>query len=392
VAWPGCAFDHIKTREVHLDEASSALVNNAIAAAELVHPDLAPAPLERDPHGEETEPALFPPTLVRAISYIESQWAMAAGATARGKVGPVLTSSSCAYGIMQVLSGMQPQNRRGVPTALQRLILKDHSANIQGGLDLLAAKWNYAGPRTWPWVGDRDPAVLENWYYAAWAYYAMFPSLNPANPDYPWPRPAYGSVACRKQKRGCTYSDYPYQELVMGLVANPPGAGVGPDGEPTYLWEPKPVTLPERRLFIRKRAPRQPLWPPPVLPEPAIETLDEERSPAPELALDDNAASLSYEAADPRVFALPVATILNAGTGLIAPNIKVRLAGPTPRWLSSWTLASRVTPAQLLVTFHPGAMKPGHHTATFTVTSPVAEASPQVFTLNVCVGDCGYVH
>jgi hypothetical protein len=390
--WTGCAFERTRTREVYLDEAGNALVRAALGVEAPRHAELDPAPLEVDPAGQRTVAPVFPPTLVRAISYIESAWAMANRDTPRGRFGPVLTSSGCAYGIMQVLSGMQPATRSGRPNGVQRRILRDHVANIQGGLDLLAAKWNFSGPGDWPWVGERDPRVLEEWYYAAWAYYAMFPSLSPLNPDYPWPRPAYGSPECERQRRGCTYSDYPYQELVLGLVANPPQAGVAPSGQPLYLWEPKPVQLPARRLFLAKTRARKSLWPPPNLPAPLRPTLDDGRVPEPELALAEPDVILRYGRSDPAVFALPVTVIENAGTGLVAPSVRVRTTGPKARWLESWSLSAPIAPAELLVTFDPSSMARGEYMARFIIRAAGAPGEAATFTLKVCVDACAIDH
>ena len=384
----GCAFERVRTREVYLDEAGNALVRAAVGSAPLRHAGLGAAPLEVNPSGGETARAKFPPTLVRAISYIESNWSMANYATARGKVGPVLTSSGCAYGMMQVLTGMQPQNPANRLTNLQRLILKNHVANVQAGLSLLGEKWNYGGAGEWPYVEGRNPAILEDWYYAVWAYYAMFPGLNPANPDYPWPRPTYGSPACRNQPRGCMYSDYPYQELIMGMVANPPVMGAGPEGEPVYLWEAKPVHLPDRDLFVDRSAPKKPLWPPPVLPAPAAPTFDNQAPPRPALTLGRAELTLDYGSGAPEVTGLAVNAILNSGGGIISPNIDVVQEGPGGNWLSGWSLTSRVTPAGLLVSFDPSVMGSGEHTAEFRIWSKIVRTAPRIFTLRVCIDGC----
>jgi hypothetical protein len=96
---------------------------------------------------------------------------------------------------------------------------------------MLADRWN-AAPSVLPVIGDRDPNVIENWYYAVWAYNKWTPANNPNNPDFPWPRPAYAP--------GLNKTLYPYQELVWGLAANPPRVG----GQ--HLWQPVALTLPDR--------------------------------------------------------------------------------------------------------------------------------------------------
>lgn len=383
----GCAFERVRTREVYLDEASNALTRAAMGIPRYRFEQLRPAPLELSPGGDLTEGAKFPPTLVRALSYVESTWAMANWDTQRGKVGPVLTSSSCAYGIMQVLSGMQPQSGASGPSALQRAILRSQVTNIQAGLQLLADKWNFSGAGAWPWVGDRDPSILEHWYYATWAYYGMLPVMSPANPDFPWPRPAYNSTECRDQPAGCQFTHYPYQELVLGLVANPPI--VGAVGEtPVTLWAPRPVQLPDRNYFLTLATPKSPAWPPPVIGRSPGSTRDAAPGRGPRIAFDPSALTLEYSSDDPAVVGLPVTTVLNAGGAVLSPVVSVETAGPTRDWLSTWNVSAQVAPADIMVSFEPSAMSSGSHIATFKVSSLVARGGPQTFTLTVCIDHC----
>lgn len=387
IAEIGCAFERIRTREVYLDQASNALTRVAAGKPKYRFEALRPAPLERTPDGSVTEAATFPPTLVRAISYVESTWAMANWDTPRGKVGPVLTSSSCAYGVMQVLSGMQVQPGFSGPTPMQRAVLRSPVVNIQAGLQLLADKWNFSGTNAWPWVGDRNPAILEHWYYATWAYYGMLPVMSPANPDYPWPRPTYNSTACRSQPAGCQFTHYPYQELVLGLVANPPIVGAVGE-QPVTLWTPRKVRLPDRNYFLTVASPKAPAWPPPVIKRSPGATRDAGPGRAPRIALEQPALTLEYASGDPSVVALPVVTVLNAGGGVLSPVIAATQNGPTRDWLTTWTTSSQVAPAAIMVSFTPSSMSAGSHTATFTISSLVARESPQTFTLTVCIDHC----
>ena len=58
-----------------------------------------------------------PPTLLKAISWIESSSTNAAPSVPFGSVGPVLVSFDCGYGISQVTSGMTtPLGENGQPT------------------------------------------------------------------------------------------------------------------------------------------------------------------------------------------------------------------------------------------------------------------------------------
>jgi hypothetical protein len=75
--------------------------------------------------------------------------------------------------------------------------------------------------------------VVENWYYAVWSYNGFAYVNHPGNPIHDPQRPPY--LCDGTQPR----SNYPYQELVFGCMANPPIR----DGVP--LWDPVPVTLPD---------------------------------------------------------------------------------------------------------------------------------------------------
>ncbi|NIN67101.1 MAG: hypothetical protein GTO63_20880, partial [Anaerolineae bacterium] len=126
--------------------------------------------------------------LLKAIAWIESSWAQADWSVPYGGIGPVLISSSCAYGIMQVLSGME--NTTGVPNLDQAMIGGHYAFNIARGARILAQKWNYA-PSHRPIVGNRNPEIVEDWYYAVWSYHGFTFRNHPLNPDYSPSRPAY---------------------------------------------------------------------------------------------------------------------------------------------------------------------------------------------------------
>lgn len=198
--------------------------------------------LETDARGSGglTAPAI-PPTLLKAIAWTESSWRQAGYDVARGSRGRALTSSACAFGVMQVLSGMAIAES---PTERQRRIGEDYLANIAAGTALLAEKWNLA-PEQLPVVGDRAPRVLESWYYAVWAYHCFGARCvdfdlhdNPDDPSLTWPRPGYNSPEQQAGGSRYTRADYPYQEIVYGFIQNPPRTETGP------LWPPLPVQLP----------------------------------------------------------------------------------------------------------------------------------------------------
>jgi hypothetical protein len=144
---------------------------------------------------------------------------------------------------MQILSGMQIE---GTPTAKQLKIGTDYLANIAAAVQLLAIKWNLA-PESIPVVLPRNPRVLEDWYYAVWAYHCYGDVCdglgirnNPDDPALKWPRPMYNSPEQLASDGQFSFTDYPYQELVYGVIAYPPKV----NGTP--LWTALPVALPPR--------------------------------------------------------------------------------------------------------------------------------------------------
>lgn len=185
----------------------------------------------------------IPPTLLKAISWAETSWRHAGYEVQRGMTGRTLTSTSCAFGVMQVLTEMAIADR---PTARQELVGADFRYNIAAGARILGEKWNLA-PSVIPVVKPRNPATLEDWYYALWAYHCFGERCaelglhdNPDDPTLPWPRPMYNSPEQLGSGGRYSRADYPYQELVYGLVQHPPKA----DGVP--IWRALPVTLPPR--------------------------------------------------------------------------------------------------------------------------------------------------
>jgi hypothetical protein len=178
----------------------------------------------------------IPPTVLKAIGWIESSWSQAAFSVPYGGIGPALVSRDCGYGIMQVTSGMQ--NTTGEPTRGQLMAAAHFAYNIARGARILADKWNLA-PEYRPIVADRNPQVIEDWYYAIWSYNGFAFVNHPLNPRFPaWPRTPY-SCGPLDDGFGHDRSQYPYQELVLGCVAHPP------QREGLALWQAQEVTLPD---------------------------------------------------------------------------------------------------------------------------------------------------
>ena len=203
---------------------------------------LAPLPLRTGPDGNgPQQPPYIPPPIMRAVAWVETSWHQDSWATARGAIGPTLTSSSCAFGLMQILDGMHVD---GSPTPKQQEIGTDYRANIEAGAQALAADWNRE-PDSLPMLGRHDPHIVEDWYYTVWAYHCFGPVCsdygvhnNPDDPALSWPRPAYNSPDQLASQSTFDYSAYPYEELVFGLLAFPPVI----DSQP--LWPPIAVQLP----------------------------------------------------------------------------------------------------------------------------------------------------
>ena len=174
----------------------------------------------------------IPCVLLKAIAYVESSWHQAWHYVPRGSTGETLATSSCGYGVMQITSGMH--NPGDLPPDVQQRIAEDYVYNIGWGAKMLVDKWNYAAGDT-AIVGNRDPQIAENWYYAVWAYHYWGWLNNPNNPDFPLLRTPFDG----SQDRG----NYPYQELVWGFAAHPLSeAG-------TQLWDAVPLTLPPREAL-----------------------------------------------------------------------------------------------------------------------------------------------
>jgi len=137
---------------------------------------------------------------------------------------------------MQVTTGMQ--NTTGEPTQEQLMTAAHFAYNIARGTRILVDKWNLATEFR-PVVGDRNPQVIEDWYYAIWGYNGFVFVNHPLNPRFPaWPRTPY-SCGPFDDGFGHDRSQYPYQELVLGCMAHPPE----PEGKP--LWQALEVTLPD---------------------------------------------------------------------------------------------------------------------------------------------------
>ena len=196
-------------------------------------PDFALPSLETGPRSAGSSRLIspyIPPVILKAIGWIESGLWQAAASVDYGQVGPALVSHDCGYGIMQVTTGMQ--NTTGIPALRQAMIGGHFAFNIAEGARLLASKWNLA-PEIRPLVGERNPRIIEDWYYAIWSYNGFAYVNHPNNPAYDRLRPPYRCDGTQSR------TSYPYQELVLGCISHPPQV----NGK--SLWTPTSVSLPD---------------------------------------------------------------------------------------------------------------------------------------------------
>ncbi len=193
--------------------------------------DLSYPGLESGPRGARQprdRTATVPPSLYKAMVWIESGWAHAAGSVPYGGVGPVITAVDCGYGLGQITTGMghlasPPALDIRVPSARQAIIGTHPLFNLAEGIRIFADKWNSA-PELRPVAGTGDPAALEDWYYAVWSYngfafvnHPLNPAKNPLRGEV-WHcndpnAPGFGSFG---------WGDYTYQEKVYGCLRYPP--------------------------------------------------------------------------------------------------------------------------------------------------------------------------
>jgi hypothetical protein len=190
-------------------------------------------------------PAQFPCELLKAIAMNESGWKQFCVPESPpdqvGKSERTIISFDCGYGIAQVTSGMHVGE---MPAFDRDLVAADPTYNLATGAQILAGKW-----RATNCVGDRQPATLEHWYLAVWAYNGLAYSNSPVNPNYDPTRPVCDPNA------GCP--NRPYQERVFGWVEHPPSAA---HWSPVALAYPDRADIPDMPGVIQRV---------PALPEPS---------------------------------------------------------------------------------------------------------------------------
>lgn len=106
----------------------------------------------------------IPSVLLKSIARVESVYKQF------NSDGSVFTGSSGSIGLMQIY------NKYGW---FENEKLKyDIDYNIEAGADVLLRKWDLA-VETLPQIGDMNPNILENWYFAIWAYNGWSKVNNP---------------------------------------------------------------------------------------------------------------------------------------------------------------------------------------------------------------------
>ena len=209
----------------------------------------------------------IPPTLLKSVVWVESEFAHAHGNVPWGGVGPVQRSFDCGFGLGQITTGME--NWTGNPSAKQALVGTHFLFNVAEAARMLARKWNDVSV---PIAGDGDPANLEDWYYAVWAYNGLFLTNHPLydsdhesqwlawwdSSQYPFRDPLRGQVwhcddtnspSWRASGYGATpwfvYGDYTYPERVYGCMRYPPPYPARLYDKPEYAPTPWPEPEPE---------------------------------------------------------------------------------------------------------------------------------------------------
>ncbi|MXW25391.1 MAG: hypothetical protein F4Z77_03695 [Dehalococcoidia bacterium] len=191
----------------------------------------------------------IPPTLLKSIVWVESTFGHADNAIPWGGVGQIKRSGDCGYGLGQITSGME--NYAGSPSARQALVGTHFLFNVAEAARMLAEKWNHP---YLPIAGEGDPSVVEDWYYAVWAYNG-FAFVN--HPQNPYLDPFRGDVwHCNDTSAPSWistdginplfgYMAYTYPERVYGCMRHPPAYPEHLVSDPAYAPTPRPEVTPE---------------------------------------------------------------------------------------------------------------------------------------------------
>lgn len=188
--------------------------------------------------------APIPPSVVQALYAQESNWKQASFHALPGVSGNPLVAdyygsaggissmdydlADCGYGISQITDPMTAASPTFSANGKTKVAL-DYAENIAAGIQILAQKWNQLAAAGIT-VNGGNPAYLENWYFAIWAYNSGFHAQsgaapwglgwtnNPQNSDYPPDRTPF----LRNTYADAAHpADWPYQERVIGFMESP---------------------------------------------------------------------------------------------------------------------------------------------------------------------------
>lgn len=185
-----------------------------------------------------------PCILLKAIGVVESNWKQYETADGErlnyGEAGVTNISFDCGYGIMQITTGMSSRpTATADPKFESQRVASEPVYNISAGALFLINKWNKV-----PYIGENNPYIVEDWYFAVWAYNGWGWVNNPNNNcplDNPQCGTAFNPVRPPYDGSNTPRRWYPYQELVWGLAAHPPKYNEQP------FWIAQELSLPDRK-------------------------------------------------------------------------------------------------------------------------------------------------
>ena len=126
-------------------------------------------------------------------------------------------------------------------------VVREPTYNIGTGARILTEKWRTLAHS----IGENDPLVVEDWYYAVWAYNGFSWYNNPNRncpPEVTTCTPSIGWNPNRPPFSGndlvTPRSWYPYQELIWGWATNPLSY------QGSQLYPAVPLTLPPRSTLL----------------------------------------------------------------------------------------------------------------------------------------------
>jgi hypothetical protein len=171
----------------------------------------------------------IPHLLLRGTAYQESIWVqfLYSWSNPDNQYGCTVLSFDCGYGMMQITSCMSDGCGWFSPHRVSAELLY----NLGTGASFLINKWNGIPY----YLGENDPTVASDWYYALIGYNGFGSRNDPNNLNCDPRRAPYleGPIVC----------SYPYQERVHGWLANPPLMA----GQRT--WRPTRIAEVPRGIF-----------------------------------------------------------------------------------------------------------------------------------------------